>query len=79
MFHTFAFLLEEVSGTLGTLDLSERIEEWHEIEAAELPVVADALDHLATQGSEDIGGDWAAWGRFRAVVHRAVHEALSSA
>jgi len=29
----------------------------------------DGLDHQL--------GDWAAWGRFRAVVHRAVHEALA--
>jgi hypothetical protein len=27
-------------------------------------------------GTVDIGGDWRAWGKFRAVVHRAVAEAL---
>jgi 8-oxo-dGTP pyrophosphatase MutT (NUDIX family) len=77
VFHTFAFLLDEVGGTLGTLDRSERIEEWHEIEPGELPLVADRLDRIDTQGTEDIGGDWAAWGRFRAIVHRTVHEALT--
>lgn len=77
VFHTFAFLLDEVAGMLEAIDTSERIEEWKEIDVAELPRVAHALDHLTTQGTEDIGGDWAAWGRFRAVVHRAVHEALS--
>lgn len=76
VFHTFAFLLDEVGGTLGTLDPSERIEAWREIEVAELPAVADRLDRIDTQGTQDIGGDRAAWGRFRAVVHRAVHEAL---
>lgn len=77
VFHTFAFLLDEVGGTLGTIDASERIEEWREVDAAELPRVADLLDNLQTAGTEDIGGDWAAWGRFRAVVHRAVYEALA--
>ena len=44
VFHTFAFLLDEVGGTLGTLDTSERIEEWREIETDELPagIVAKA-------------------------------------
>lgn len=78
VFHTFAFLLDELGGTLGAIDTSERIEEWKEIDVADLPRVAHALEHLTTQGTEDIGGDWAAWGRFRAVVHRVVHEALSA-
>ena len=76
VFHTFTFLLDEVSGTLGALDMSERIDEWKEIAVADLPAVADTLDHLTTQGAEDIGGDWRAWGKFRAIVHRVVHEAL---
>lgn len=76
VFHTFAFLLDELGGTLSALDRSERIEEWREIEIEDLPRVADALDRLTTQGTEDIGGDWRAWGKFRAVVHRAVHQAL---
>jgi len=78
VFHTFAFLLDELGGTLGALDTSERIEEWREVAIDELPRVADVLDHLTTQGTEDIGGDWRAWGKFRAVVHRAVHQALAS-
>jgi len=77
VFHTFAFLLGEVSGTLGALDLSERIEEWREVTPAELPAIADFLQDLRTAGSADIGGDWRAWGKFRAVVHRAVHDALA--
>ena len=78
VFHTFAFLLDELGGTLGALDTSERIEEWREIEIDDLPHTADVLDGLTTQGTEDIGGDWRAWGKFRAVVHRAVHQALAS-
>ena len=78
VFHSFAFLLEEVRGTLGALDESERIEAWKEIEVDDLPAVAEYLDDLSTQGTEDIGGDWRAWGKFRAVVHRVVHQALTS-
>lgn len=77
LFHTFAFLLDEVGGTLGSLDPSERIEAWREIDPAELPTVAESLERLTTKGTESIGGDWAEWGRFRAVVHRAVADALA--
>ena len=76
LFHTFAFLLDETGGTLGALDTSEQIEDWREVEVAELRHVADFLDDLRTPGTLDIGGDWRAWGKFRAVVHRAVADAL---
>jgi 8-oxo-dGTP pyrophosphatase MutT (NUDIX family) len=78
LFHTFAFLLDETSGTLGAIDTSEQIEDWRENAVAELPQVADFLDDLRTAGTLDIGGDWRAWGKFRAVVHRVVHQALTS-
>jgi 8-oxo-dGTP pyrophosphatase MutT (NUDIX family) len=78
VFYTFAFLLDEVGGTFGTVDAGERIEDWREIAIAELGAVAEALDHVESHGSDDIGGDWAAWGRFRAIVHRAVAEALGA-
>jgi ADP-ribose pyrophosphatase YjhB (NUDIX family) len=76
IFHTFAFLLDEVGGDLGALDEEEQIEEWIEVEPAELRAVAERLERLAGAHSQDIGGDWADWGRFRAVVHRAVADAL---
>jgi 8-oxo-dGTP pyrophosphatase MutT (NUDIX family) len=78
LFHTFAFLLDETGGTLGAIDTTEQIEDWREIEVAELPRVANFLDDLRTPGTFDIGGDWRAWGKFRAVVHRAVADALAS-
>ncbi len=77
LFHTFAFLLDEIGGTLGAIDTSEQIEDWREVGVAELPRVADFFDDLRTAGTLDIGGDWRAWGKFRAVVHRAVYEALA--
>ena len=76
LFHTFAFLLDERGGTLGALDTGERIEAWKEIHPRELRNVADFLANLRTAGTESIGGDWHAWGEFRAVVHRVVHDAL---
>ena len=78
VFHTFAFLLDEVRGTLGALDETEQIEAWKEVDIEDLPGVADFLDDLKTAGTVDIGGDWRAWGKFRAVVHRAVFRALTS-
>jgi NAD+ diphosphatase len=78
LFHTFAFLLDETGGTLGAIDTSEQIEDWREVPVAELPRVADFLDDLRSAGTLDIGGDWRAWGKFRAVVHRVVHRALTS-
>ena len=76
LFHTFAFLLDETGGTLGAIDTTEQIEDWREIEIAELAHVASFLDDLRMPGTVDIGGDWRAWGKFRAVVHRAVAAAL---
>jgi 8-oxo-dGTP pyrophosphatase MutT (NUDIX family) len=78
LFHTFAFLLRETGGRLGALDLSEQLEDWREIEVSELPGVADTLEDLKTTSDHDIGGDWRAWGKFRALVHRAVHVALQT-
>jgi len=78
LFHTFAFLLRETGGTLGALDLSEQLEDWREVDPSELAGVADTLDDLRTTSAHDIGGDWRAWGKFRAVVHRAVHQAMTA-
>lgn len=78
VFYTFAFLLDETGGTLGAIDEGERVEEFREIEPAELPTLAHNLDHLHHEQSREIGGDWRDWGRFRAVVHSTVHEALSN-
>ena len=77
LFHTFAFLLEEVGGRFHTSDLEEQIEEWIEVEPAALADVADRLDRITSAPSHDIGGDWADWGHFRAIVHRVVHEELT--
>ena len=76
LFHSFAFLLTEVGGTFKTSDEAEQIESWIEIEPSALNEVAERLDTIASAHSEDIGGDWADWGHFRAIVHRVVSDAL---
>ena len=77
VFHTFAFLLDETGGTLGALDPHERIAAYREVEPADLGSAAERLEHVRAELSRDIEGDWADWGRFRAVVHRAVADALA--
>jgi NAD+ diphosphatase len=75
VFHTLAFLLEEIGGTLGSLDPHEEILDFREISREELPRIAARLERLDAP-SERIGGNWGDWGRFRAVVHRVVAESL---
>lgn len=74
VFHTFAFLLDERGGTLGPLDLQEQISEYIEIAPGDLGAVAGRLEAIPSDAAP--GGTWAAWGRFRAIVHRLVAEAL---
>ena len=78
LFHTFAFLLDELSGTLGALDTDEQIEDWREMTPAEVREQAAVLESLATEGTKSIGGSWGDWGRFRAVAHRAVADSLGA-
>lgn len=76
IFYTFAFLLDEVSGTLGTIDENEKVEAFREIEPHELPLIAEHLEQSNAAYSEEIDGTWRDWGQFRAVIHRLVWEAL---
>ena len=76
VFHTFAFLLDDAEGgPVRALDEHEQIEAYREVPIAELPRVADRLDQIPPDGAPGIP-NWDAWGRFRAHVHRAVHDAL---
>jgi hypothetical protein len=78
LFHTFAFLLDEVGGTLGALDTEELIEDWREMTPAEVRTQAQTLEELVTPGTRSIGGSWSDWGRFRAIAHRVVADALEA-
>jgi len=78
LFHTFAFLLDELSGTLGALDTDEQIEDWREMSLAEVRAQAGVLERLTTEGTKSIGGSWQDWGRFRAIAHHAVADAFEA-
>lgn len=77
-FATFAFLLDECGGELGARDPHERIAAFLEIDVAELPILAATLEAAPDRFDATIGGNWHEWGRFRAIVHRVVYEALST-
>ena len=75
-FATFAFLLDEVGGTLAARDAGERIGAFRELEVAELPALAKILAHIPDAFDREIDGSWADWGRFRAIAHRVVYDLL---
>ena len=76
-FATFAFLLDERDGELGSRDPHERIGAFREIDVSELPALAATLETAPDQFDDEIGGNWRDWGRFRAVLHRVVYEVLT--
>jgi len=71
-FYTFAFLLDEVGGTLGVIDEDEQIEDFREVPPEALLAVAKNLEQVTTNYSQNIGGYWRDWGCFRAIIHRLV-------
>jgi ADP-ribose pyrophosphatase YjhB (NUDIX family) len=77
-FYTFAFLLDEIGGTLGVIDESEQVEEFREVTPSGLLQVATELEQTTARYSEEIGGSWGDWGHFRAAIHHLVYEALQS-
>jgi len=75
-FYTFAFLLNEVDGTLGAIDEAEQVEAFQEVLPAQLPALADYLEQLKVLYSDERADHWGEWGQFRAVIHRLVSEML---
>lgn len=61
---SYVFLLEAGAGELRPQDEAEEIAGFREVPSEELKRVAAQLDGLP--------GEWATWGRFRALVHRFV-------
>jgi NAD+ diphosphatase len=76
-FATFAFLLDELGGTLQAQDADERIGSFRELAVAELPALAETLEHVPDTRDQEIEGSWRDWGRFRAVAHRVIYAALT--
>jgi NAD+ diphosphatase len=77
LFATFAFLLDELGGTLASSDPDERIGAFREITVGELPALAATLQRAPDEIDPEISGSWRDWGEFRAVVHRVVFDALT--
>ncbi|MDQ2995994.1 MAG: NUDIX hydrolase [Chloroflexota bacterium] len=77
-FATFAFLLDEIGGTLQSHDPSERIEAFRELAVSDLPTLAETLEQVPDTHDQEIDGSWRDWGRFRAVPHRVIYAALTS-
>ncbi len=61
MFYTFAFLLDEAGGILGTVDQSERVEAFFEVEPGSLPELAAKLEQVESVYSSEIEGNWGAF------------------
>jgi 8-oxo-dGTP pyrophosphatase MutT (NUDIX family) len=79
VFYTFAFLLDEVGGTFGTIDEDEHVEAFLEIEPAQLLERAAFLEQISgPRFSKEIAGSWSDWGKFRAAIHQLVWEALNA-
>jgi hypothetical protein len=59
-------------------DETEHIAGFREIAVDDLPTLADHLERVgeARSDAERAYGNWAAWGRFRAITHRVVWQAL---
>lgn len=76
-FATFAFLLDECGGALGSRDPHERLGAFREIDVSELPALAATLEAAPDRWDAEICGNWRDWGRFRAIVHRVVYEVLT--
>jgi NAD+ diphosphatase len=75
-FASFVFLLDEVGGVLAARDEGEQIGAFRELAVDELPALAEVLERVPDEFSQDIDGSWRDWGRFRAVAHRVVYDAL---
>jgi 8-oxo-dGTP pyrophosphatase MutT (NUDIX family) len=75
-FASFAFLLDEISGTLGALDPHEQVEAFREIDPSQLLEIAGQLEQLPHQHHPVLNTDVHDWGLFRALNHRLVWQAL---
>ena len=77
-FYTFAFLLNEIGGTLEVLDEDEQIEDFREVLPEDLLTIAENLERVTANYHTKTDDTWRDWGRFRAIIHRLVWEALEA-
>lgn len=76
-FRSFLFLLRETGGELKAADAGEEVAAFREIAPADLPAAADALEGLGADPDPAVSA-WGDWGRYRAVAHRTLWEALAT-
>ncbi len=76
IFYTFAWLVDELHGTLACADPAERVADFREVTLDDLPILAAELQGLDDSYDHEIAGSWRDWGQFRAVIHHVVHETL---
>jgi len=74
-FTSYIFLLRETGGKLQTTDQEEQVSGMREIWWHELPALAKALETLGDHPDPEVAR-WGDWGRFRAIAHHVVWEAL---
>ncbi len=75
-FHTFAFLVDEIDGKLGSCDEEEELE-FKEVDLRGIRQTAEDLERVTLLSKAQSQIQWPAWGRFRAIAHHAVSETLS--
>jgi len=78
-FRSYAFLLDEIGGSLGAIDPDEQVESFREVGVTDLPDLANVLERLEDGHSPDLDENWSQWGCFRAATTRAVYDALRTA
>lgn len=76
VFETYVFLLDELGGRLGSRDWFE-VMSFKDVELSELPAMAASLEGLPELPSREFGDTWKAWGEFRAIAVRTIHQALT--
>lgn len=75
-FTAFAFLLDGREGTPQVIDPQEQLASYQEVPIDEIGHIAQQLECLPDTHSSMLKESWKHWGRFRAVIHRAVAESL---
>ncbi|MEO7002278.1 MAG: NUDIX hydrolase [Ktedonobacterales bacterium] len=75
---TYAFLLDEVGGTLHVQDEHEQIADYREITPDDLAAIVMQLDTLGNDYNDELDASIGDWGHYRAVIHRLVWQALQT-
>ncbi len=71
-FITFAFLLNEIGGTLQPQDEHEKIADFRFVQPCDLPATAAFLETLGTRHAYPPEKHLLEWGMFRAIAHRTI-------